>query len=371
MGQALFNRVVGFISRFVVLPGDVAGGNQALVVALWVFHAWIYERLPMTPYLVISAGTKGSGKTLFMEVLSALCPNGQQLATLRPLMLVRLIEHYKGVVTLFLDEAEKLSSNAVGDLRSIFTSGAYPGGQHGITDGKRGFVMFRTTCPKVFALIGDVVDVVRDRSITIFLRRSLTLPAGDFRGLDYVTAQNDGAQLKGLLAAWAARVEEVPFVNPPRLVGRDLEVWRALWSVAALLRLDAETMGRLEVAMGELVGAKEADARGYFDKRAEDVARDAVAGVQALRDVLATMGEGEKGVSSGAAVERLKGIAAAQWRTFEGVGLNPVRLAALLRGVGLRSANLSIGHGRADRRVVKGYRRRDAEAVLAKLEGRV
>lgn len=347
-GQALINLVEGYIRKYVTFPD--ASKGQSLVMALWCVHTWLYERFSTTPYLVITASTKQAGKTLCMEVLSLICRGSQMMATLRPLALVRVMEAYEGRVTLFCDEAEKLSSGAVGDLRSIFTSGYRVGGMHLVSAGT-GFKRFRTFAPKCFALIGDVMDVVRDRSIVVTLQRAK--PVADFHA-SHATAEQEAIAIQAGILAYFDVVPEL--VQPEFLSGREREIWAVLFSVAKALKLDAATMHTLEATCADLVGAKSAEARAYnATKESEAQAGDVTASEAALRDLASVLKAGEKGIFSKTAIERMKAIPTSPWRTFKGEGLTQHGLAALISRFGIVNKSVRMpgvvgtasGYGRA------------------------
>lgn len=341
-GQVLVEKIEAFILRYVTVPVDVASGDQALVFALWAIHTWVYEFFPATPYLSLGAATKQAGKTICMEVLSLLCRNTQVMATLRPLALVRMIEYFKGRVTLGIDEAEKLSSGAVGDLRSIFTTGYTDGGKHIISAGgaKAEFVEMRTFSPKMFAQIGDVMDVVRDRSIGAWLERA---PAQvDFRA-NRVEAKADADVLVhavreyfGVSSIDSAASSGPTLVQPMFLQGREREIWSPIFSIAAALRLDDATMTRLQGAASDLVGLKDQPLRTHADMKSERGAADYMAAEKALADLAGVFKAGEQYVLSSEVIVRLKAIAAAPWRTYKGKGLNEMTLAGLVQRFGVR-----------------------------------
>lgn len=356
-GQALLESITAYLNRYVALPSNVEG--QDLVLALWAIHTWMYERFPSTPYLTVTASTKQAGKTLCMEVLKEICRGGKMFATLRPLMLVRVIEAFEGRCTLFLDEAEKMGSAALGDLRSIMTSGYRVGGVHGITADKS-FKEFRTYAPKCFALIGDVVDVVRDRSIVIYLRRAQ--PAVDFLAHRGAAEQEARMIQAGILAYFA---KEVPaMVEVTALKGREREIWTVLYSIAEGLKLDAATMERLQRATSDLIGLKSAEARSYSAVQESEVeAGDVSMGEQALLDLDAVLDAPTRkltgNIHSAEAVRRLKAISTSPWRTFKGRGLDVDALADLVSRFNVKPKNLRMERGESGL-MLKGY---NGEAV--------
>lgn len=362
-GQWLVELIEAYINRYVALPSEIEG--QSLVLALWAIHTWMYERFSSTPYLAITAATKQAGKTLCMEVLGLICRGSQQLATLRPLALLRVIRVHEGRVTLFVDEAEKLSSAAIGDLRSIFTTGYRRGGEHIVTKQEE-YTRYTTFCPKAFALIGDVMDVVRDRSITVHLRRGV--PAADF------LAEREAAEGEAEAIEQAIRgyfVEVPAMVQPMFLGGREREIWTVLFSIAAALKLDSATMEKLERSAADLVGLKSLEARRYSSEEAEAEAGQDTAGDRAIKDLREVL-KGESFIASAEAVARLKAIPTSPWRTFKGQGLNEIVLANLVSRFGVRPRTRNVrtggagkgGTGKGKQVGVRGYFSKDVNASV-------
>ena len=353
-GQAMVERLEAFILRYVAVPGGREGG-VGLVLAIWCLHTWLSERYTTTPYLVITAATKQAGKTLCMEVLGLLCRNPRQLATVRALAVVRMIEAFEGRVTFFFDEAEKLASSKAGDERSIMTSGYRVGGKHAITVGKS-FTEFKTYASKCFALIGDLMDVLRDRSVVVILQRAV--PVADF---NVERAEAEGAAGE-LVKDVVGFFKELPALRSPEfLSGRDREIWTVLWSIAGALELDAATTKRLTRYIMDLTAAKSAPAK-RFNRSAESEA-DAMTRTyseRALADLRKVVGAGEPGVWTSVAVERMKGLDDGPWRTFGGVGLSETSLAGLVGVHGVRPERIRmvVGKGARAAEQKRGYSRK-------------
>lgn len=360
-GQKLLERVERFIRRFISFPDDVANGDQSLVLALWAIHTWVYEHFPVTPYVAITATTKEAGKTLCMEVVAALSRGPEPLATLRPLAMLRLASMAGGQITAFIDEAEKLSSSAIGDLRSIFTTGYSRGGQHAITMGPDKAIRFATFFPKMFALIGDVMDVVYSRAITIYLERNPRAVIEDFRGNAEAFKLEGKAITDDLRAYFKAEVFSLASGSPMFLQGRAREIWGPLFGLAEAMHLDKRTRERLIAVAMDLEGFKKGGGRrSSFDADAEAGAAlmaDAALAVEHLAQVLPEVGKVASGdVWTVTAIDRMRAIAAAPWRTYRGVGLDGVTLAELVGVFGLSSEVVREGRGRAAK-ALNGYKR--------------
>lgn len=362
-GQAVVNQIERYINRYVSFPEWLPG--QSLVLALWAIHTWLFDRFPATPYLSIQAVTPEAGKTSAIEAMALICQNAEIDATMRPLGMLRTIRDYGGHCTIGVDEAEKLSSAQIGDLRSIFTSGAYPGGRHTITVKLTERMSFDTFCPKMFALIGDVVDVVKSRAIICWLVRAE--PQAQFR-IEKLTTQAPQRMANEIvqdLKAYLKTCESVPVVVPVHLKGREAEIWCAIYSVASLMALDEPTMGRLMSLTQDMIDHKH-QAHTLVSVEGDKEKENAV---QVLRDLASVLPAASKTVTgdvhSVEALRLLKLIPTSPWRTFGGEGLSADTLAGLLKRFGVTPEEVRMERGRGGK-LLKGYKGDKVRAAVAK-----
>lgn len=147
-GCTLISQLESYIRSYVTL----AENCYALVIALWLVatHAW--PAFDAFPYLVVTSATKRSGKTRLLELLSFVASNSRLVAHISPAALYRTIDAEKP--TLLVDEAEMFSS-AKSEYRSLLNTGYRRGQTVKRQDGD-----YETYCPKAFALIGDVHDIL-------------------------------------------------------------------------------------------------------------------------------------------------------------------------------------------------------------------
>jgi len=325
--------------------------QQALVVSLWALHTWCYERFTSTPYLEITATTKRSGKTTLMEAIALVSRQSQLFATVRMLTVVRLIEALEGRLTLGFDEAERLSSAALGDTRSMLAVGYRKGQMHAVASGSK-IQKFATFCPKMFSLIGNLTGVLRDRSIPIEMMRSK--PVRDFQA-DRPSAEAEAAALVDEWQRIAARLDRIPVVAPEWLDGRERELWTPLVSLAAALGLHKQTQDMLIAASVDFGVLKTLPAKQWHSAQDETDAEERDAASRCLADLRSIVAADERAIPSAVAVERLRGITTAPWRAYKGVGLNENTLAALLSRYGIAPGVVSIGKGRKGRKQYRGY----------------
>jgi uncharacterized protein DUF3631 len=364
-GQDLINRWRAWLSLYLVLtPG------QTLTVALWCMHTWLTERFATTGYLHWIAETKRGGKTTGIECASLLSRNPRMFATIRPLVVVRMIEHYHGAITFGFDEAEKLWSAKLDETRTILATGYRKGATHAVSVGAK-FQEFPTFSPKQFASIGDIQDVLRDRTIPIYMERK-TPPR--IKANFEQTAIEESSELVSEFMRWkGARLGEhtrIPIVDPAFLSSaRDRELWTPLFSIAALLELDAATRDLLTAAAVDLSQSKTLPARRFHDSQAETDAEDRTMSERCLRDAVATFAGWEHvdAMFSADMVDRMRAVPTSPWRSWRGEGLNEITLAALLSPFGLTPDRVQYGRGRQRRRQGRGYRLADLRKALARI----
>jgi len=150
--------------------------DTALLIAVWVLGSYLYKEFTYYGYLWITSATKGSGKTLLLDILSHLsnnCPG--RLSNISEATLFREADSGK---TLILDESENLQTadrQRWGALMSVFNDGFKKGGmvprQEADPENKGKFktAYFSTYSPKVFAGLNDVLDTIESRSFKIVM----------------------------------------------------------------------------------------------------------------------------------------------------------------------------------------------------------
>jgi hypothetical protein len=359
IGCALIAEVESYIRSYVTL----AETSYALVIALWLVATHVWTAFDAFPYLVVTSSTKRSGKTRLLELMSFVASNSRLVANISPAALYRTISFDKP--TLLIDEAEMFSS-AKSEFRPLLNSG-YRRGQ----TVKRHDRDYETYCPKAFALIGDVHDTLRDRSIVIEMMRSE--PA---RRFVYATAKEEGAalreQLNVVLSSKAVEIAQAlrDFKGLSFLTDRDEEIWTPLFVLCRLICPDR--IDELTRAAADLSAAKTAKAKRYSELGdEEDKAEQEEYGVLLLRDMLHVIGD-QKQITTQEAIMKLRQIPTSPWRRFRGEGLkNDTRgsmiLSGLLSRFGVRPSTIRIApKNQGTGSTAKGYRRR---ALLQALNG--
>jgi Protein of unknown function (DUF3631) len=352
--EALVDLGVSYVGRYVHFNGTIASQDgQVLVSFLWALCTWLSERFPMTAFVHASADTKSSGKTIWLETMKAICRTAEVFNTLRTLALARWVQALGGKCTYLLDEAEKLAKSSLTEDRSLLAGSYRKGQKHMITLGGGKFEWYESFCPKAFASIGDIVDVLKDRCIVLRLERGT--PKADLWAEGEAAADMAQSLCMAIVRAFPQGTvdettgdlierEPIAMVSPDFLRGRDREIWTPIYSVACYLRLSEKRMSLLRRTMVDLTTAKHAEgSRSYHSFEAEKDAETRITGETLLSDCQKVLREGETVITSAALLARLKGIDVAGWRKHGGPdGLSLKAMADMLGRFGIKPGNARI-----------------------------
>ncbi len=327
-------------------------------LSLWIAGTYLYEAFDSFPYLVITAHVKRAGKTRLSELIGFTCSMPFNVAGATAASLFRIIQDNKP--TIMWDEAETLSSEASTITRAFLNVG-YRKGQTIPRATGQDVTQWPTYCPKVFVLIGDVYDTLRDRSIIVEMQRGE--PRKRF---SYESAKMEGeeiaAEIKNLVAENLERIQsEYSGMELRFLTDRDAEIWRPVFALAKAL--EPETIPELSRIAVDVTTEKTANVKryGYVNQEEQEriVEREEYA-KRLLADML-KISDKVKAIPSNRAVNLLHEINIAPWRKYQGTGLDMTMLADLLGIYELRPKPCRIGEN-----VFRGYTRKDILAAAKK-----
>jgi hypothetical protein len=351
-----------YIRSYVTL----AETSYALVIALWLAATHIWPAFDAFPYLVVTSATKRSGKTRLLELIYFVASNSRLVANISPAALYRTIDEEQP--TLLIDEAEMFSS-AKSEYRSLLNTGYRRGQTVKRHDGD-----YEIYCPKAFALIGDVHDTLRDRSVVIEMKRSDAA-----RRFVFAAAKEEGAALREKInATVSSKAEEITvalrtFEGLSFLTDRDEELWSPLFVLCRLICPDR--IDELTRAAADISAAKTAKAKRYSELgEEEDKVQEEEYAVRLLRDMVHVIGD-QKQITTQEAIAKLRQIPTSPWRRFRGDGLKDgiegaMVVAGLLSRFGVKPSTIRIaakdvGTGST----AKGYKRHALLNALAGIDG--
>src|SRR4051794_12953742 len=114
-GNALLDKLVRLLNRFVVLPA-----LSPVALALWILHTYAFYWREVTTYIGIESPEKQCGKTTLLTLLNELVNRPIAASNVSPPAFFRVIEQY--LPTLLIDEGDTfLRGND--QLRGILNSG--------------------------------------------------------------------------------------------------------------------------------------------------------------------------------------------------------------------------------------------------------
>lgn len=347
-------KIESFLSRFV----SFTDRRYAFVLALWTIATYVYKTFDAFPYLCITSDTKRSGKTRCAEMLAFVASNPIDTGAMTPAMIYRTIESESP--TLFIDEAEDCSRET-SPLRPVLNMG-YRRGKTVIRMGKDGTPEeFQVYCPKVFILIGDLNDTLRDRCIIVRLVR-----AESRERFVYESVQTEGEALRTEIKALATKYGrdiEYRFANYNDiafLTDRDAEIWTALFVVCSVLCHERiEELSRYAV---DIATEKTMDKRRFtvLAESENDIEAEEYS-VRLLRDIHGILvASKRKAMATVDLIEQLRAIPTAPWRTFRGEGVTAHNMGDLLSTFqGVRRTTFRDGT-----RTMKGYRLIDVASAV-------
>jgi hypothetical protein len=331
-----------WIRRYIVVSDE-----QAVIMAAWTLHTYVFDAFEVTPYLFISSPEKGSGKSTLLRILKAVSCRGRSSSGMSGAALARVVEASRP--TLFLDEIDaqmKGNKETAENIRGILNSGYEPEGVYTRCVGKDFAVKdFPTFCPKCLAGIGELWDTVSDRSIIIEMRRNL--PGETVEPDRKVAVKAAAAPIKARLEEWAARgaADLLRSIHPTPISGfnpRQNDIAEVLLAIAQLA--GGGWPQRLTQGLKVVCKATRAE--------------DASIGVTLLSDIRAVFDERKiDTVSSKVMTECLCEIEGRPWAEWShGKGLSANNLARQLKKFRIYPLKIRFGDGTA-----QGYRRGDFE----------
>ena len=362
MNHSLIKSIEDYVKKYVSF--EVA--NISLPIALWIIATHCFQAFDSFAYLVITSKTKRAGKTRLSEVISFAASHPMNFSAMTPSTLFRVINPVPGKYypeeepfcppTIVFDEAESLSSESAGTMRSVLNAGYRKGQTVPRTVGLE-VVEFKVFCPKVFILIGDVYDTLRDRSIVIDMKRA----DAPTRFL-YDVAKQEGEEIRTRIkqALIGKRDELESYYRDTRanfLNDREEEIWLPIFALCKLFC--ADRMRDLQRCAVDISAMKTADKEAYKNLSLfETQSQQAEYAESCARDLLSLMAN-SKAISSADAVDQLRELDLSPWRTYRGKGIEQHSLADLLASIGIPAVRIRFG-----KQVLRGYRKEDVAGVV-------
>jgi hypothetical protein len=358
--------IEAYLRSYLSFPNDQPFLPLTLFVLLE--HCWD-ECFDEVPYLLISAATQGSGKTRVLELLLFLA--GAEKAILSDGDITRAALYTEiGTMArvILIDEAEKLQSPS-SPFRPILNSG-YRRGATVLRKNGRKNEKFSIFCPKAMAQIGDVYSSLRDRCITIEMRRMQE--GGQRKEFVHQVAKEEGRaivkELEDTLPEYLDDIQNA-YLNYHELYpqsldflqqGRDKEIWKPLFAICQVIA--PERIPELSKSAIDIATFKTRPIRRLGDLRGEEEKMRRLEYTERLmRDALTVVGARDR-IASVELVRGLREIPTSPWRSYEGTGITEISLAAMLSLFGVEPTTIRFKPKGEPHSTAKGYYRKDMVA---------
>ena len=229
-GAALLDTLVARLEHYVSLP---KGG--AVAVAVWALYTWTFRAFPVSPYLMVTAPERESGKSRVTELLSWMVQRNKEVSDASAATIYRGVD--RNAPTLLFDEAQTYLNRRPDDpIRGMLRSGfnlRFANVERMVGEGanmeERSFSTF---CPKVMngRNLVTIDDMLTSRSVVLPMTRAT-------RAYPHLRADRDpvGEDIRRQCARWrddhlSALREADPDVDTR--IHRNADVWRPLFAVA-------------------------------------------------------------------------------------------------------------------------------------------
>ena len=121
VGAEVFDDVIDSLRHYLHIDRP-----NAMKVAFWIAHANCFEEFQHTPRLLVTAPTRGCGKTLLITVMQWMTNKSIQAGKLTSGAFIRLCA--EGDLTFYIDEADRLFTNSHDEMTTALNNGWEQGG---------------------------------------------------------------------------------------------------------------------------------------------------------------------------------------------------------------------------------------------------
>lgn len=165
--KEVFSSVHGYIKKYIFLKDESAYN----LLTLWIMGTYVFQLFRHFPYIHLQA-EKNSGKTQLMDILTPISFNGKKYLDPTGSVIFRDVD--ANLTTMFLDESEGFSkrSSVRSTISSILNAGYTKDATISRTSGRQ-IIEYKVYCPKMFAGIEELNDVLLSRSIHLQMFRKL------------------------------------------------------------------------------------------------------------------------------------------------------------------------------------------------------
>ena len=226
-GAVLLDAIASAVCSHIIMPEHCRD-----TCALWIVHAFLVDRFPVSPRLGVTSPVKGCGKSTLLDVISRLVPRPLLSENVTPASIFRVVEPYRP--TLLIDEVDSfLHGEHADELRGILNGNRQGSIVLRVVGDEHEVRAFSVYTAVALGLIGNLPDTLADRAVPIELRRR--------RPNEAITPYRPDradhlVELARKAARWghdhADRVAELEPKMPAGLINRTADNWRPLLAIA-------------------------------------------------------------------------------------------------------------------------------------------
>jgi hypothetical protein len=217
--------LLGLLEKYISITSE-----ERMAVALWILHAWVFDRFTITPRLALLSPVRGCGKTVLLCLIKLLLADAFRTDNATPAALYHHLDRHP-YAALLVDEGDNLDLLRNPILRAVFNAGHRSGGSIDRFIGGRPR-KFHVFAPLAIAAIGTLPLPLLHRSVAINMQRpsgETTLERLDERSPIF-------GPLREQIRRWAATCSLTPDPDMPMaLRNRAADNWRLLISIAESL----------------------------------------------------------------------------------------------------------------------------------------
>jgi len=228
-GHQLLSEMESIYKQYAILPD-----GACVALSLWTLGTYCFDAFRIYPMIGLTSPEKRCGKSTVMSLLQALTNKSLLSSNISPAAIYRVAELCKP--TLLIDEADTFMKDN-DELRGIINSGHTRDTAFVIRiegdnlEPKR----FSTWTPKALAMIGDLPDTIKDRSIVILMRRKTS---GEIVLKIPLNASEQFLDIRRKCKRWAVdnfdQLTQYTPTLPDHNNDREVDNWTPLFSIAGV-----------------------------------------------------------------------------------------------------------------------------------------
>jgi len=228
-GNQLFSELKALYKQYAILP---EGADT--VLSFWTLGTYCFDAFRIYPMIGLTSPEKRCGKSTAMSLLKAFTNKSLLASCISPAAVYRVAELCKP--TLLIDEADTFMKDN-DELRGIINAGHTKDTANIVKcDGEQNKLKkFSTWTPKALAMIGDLPDTIKDRSIVISMRRKMP---GETVTKIPLNAAEEFIDMRRKCKRWAVdnfdRLTNYVPTLPDHNNDREIDNWTPLFSIAGV-----------------------------------------------------------------------------------------------------------------------------------------